>query len=171
MRLLLLPIFAAGLLLYPASLRAADAPAPSVPPHNVTPYFEALRFGKVNMHAGPSQDYPIIWTYQRKNLPVRVLAEDDVWKKISDPDGTTGWVETTMLTDKRSILVQKTRRTLRHDPQDSAAAVALADPGTVARVVACTGGWCRVKFDDYEGWLKETDVWGTTPNEAFEVKR
>ncbi len=161
MRLLFLAFLTAACL--PAHAEDA-APAP-------VPGFEALRAGKVNMHAGPGQQYPVIWTYQRKNLPVRILASYDVWRKVSDPEGTVGWVETTMLSEKRTLIVARSRRTLRHDPQDTAAAVALADPGAIAHAVACTGGWCHVKFDDFEGWMKEGELWGADPNESFDTKR
>ena len=148
----------------------ACAPAGAETPAAPSTY-AAMRFAKVNMHAGPGQQYPVIWTYQRKNLPVQIVAEYDVWKKISDPDGTVGWVESTMLTDKRTVMVTKAKRTLRQDPQDLSPAVAMADPGAIAKVIACTPGWCHVKFDDYQGWLKEAEVWGTTPNESFEIKK
>ena len=153
--LALAPLFAIG------AARGEDKPPPPAP------RYEALRFGKVRMHAGPGRQYPVLWVYQRKGLPVEVQASYDVWRRVADPDGTVGWVEDTMLSDKRTVLVTKTRRTLRQDPADTSAAVALADPGTVAHVTLCETGWCKLKFDSYDGWLKETELWGTAPNETF----
>ncbi len=134
------------------------------------PKYEALRFVKVNMHAGPGQQYPVLWVYQRRGLPVEITGSYDVWKKVVDPDGTTGWVQETMLSDKRTVLVKGKQRTLRHDPRDDAEAVALAEPGTIAKVQSCASGWCAIKFDAYEGWMKESELWGLDKNESFDTK-
>jgi SH3-like domain-containing protein len=91
-----------------------------------------------------------------------------VWKRITDPEGTSGWVQETMLSDKRTVMVKDKQRILREDPKDNAAAIASADPGAIAKVQSCKGGWCAVKFDGYDGWMKEAELWGTLPNESFE---
>jgi SH3-like domain-containing protein len=142
------------------------------PPDGVlaTPKYQSLRFTRVKMHTGPGQQYPVTWVYQRKNLPVKVTATYDVWRKIVDADGVSGWVQETMLSDKRSVEITDKRRILHSDPSDEAGTVALADPGTVALISQCRAGWCQVKFDAYAGWLKQDEVWGTTANEDIAGK-
>ena len=147
-------------ILIASAAQAADAPK-----------YESLRFPKVNMHAGPGMQYPVLWTYQRKGLPVVVTANYDVWKRVSDPDGTTGWVQETMLSDKRTVIAKDKQRTLRSDPKDAATAIALVDPGAIAKVQSCTNGWCAVKFDGYDGWMKEAELWGTLPGENFDATK
>jgi SH3-like domain-containing protein len=150
------------LLLFGISAHAADAPLA------FETKYEAMRYGKTRMHTGPGQQYPVSWVYQRKGLPVKVIAAYDVWRKIVDADGTTGWVQENMLSDKRTVAVIGVQHTLRHDPSDTATPVALADPGTIARIMTCKPGWCQVKFidDDYQGWMKQSDLWGTAPDES-----
>ena len=143
--------------------RAAEAP----PATSFEAKYEALRFGKIKMHTGPGQQYPVAWVYQRKGLPVKVVAAYDVWRKVVDADGTTGWMQENMLSDKRTVAVVGGQRHLLADASPKAATVALADPGTIAQVKACKDGWCQVKFTDYEGWIRQSEVWGTAPNESF----
>jgi SH3-like domain-containing protein len=152
-----------GLLVAGSGIQAAEAP-PSAP---FEAKYEALRFGKIKMHTGPGQQYPVSWVYQRKGLPVKVVAAYDVWRKVVDADGTTGWMQENMLSDKRTVAVVGVQRHLMSDASPNAATVALADPGTIAQVKACKGGWCQVKFTDYEGWIRQSEVWGTAPNETF----
>ena len=140
---------------------AADAPAPTK--------FAALRYGKINMHTGPGMQYPTAWVYQRKLLPVEVLAEYDKWKKVADPDGTTGWVQETMLTDKRAFLIRGDQpKVLHHDPDAASSTVATLQPGVVGKLTACQRDWCHVKVDDYDGWLMKADFWGAGAGEVFE---
>ena len=139
--------------------QAADAPTK----------FAALRYGKVKMHTGPGMQYPTIWVFQRKLLPVEVLTEFEKWKKIADPDGTTGWVQETMLTDHRAFLVTgSTPQAVHHDPDPASSTVASLQPGVVGKLTACQPTWCHVKVDDYEGWLPKTAFWGGVPGESFE---
>jgi SH3-like domain-containing protein len=38
----------------------------------------------------------------------------------------------------------------------------------VGRLKSCAAAadWCQVQVEDYRGWLKRSDVWGTDPGEA-----
>ncbi|MBT6565961.1 MAG: hypothetical protein HON06_03700, partial [Candidatus Puniceispirillum sp.] len=51
------------------------------------PRFVTLKFGKVNLRAGPGSEYPVLWQYRRIGLPVLVDAEFGVWRKVVDHDG------------------------------------------------------------------------------------
>ncbi|MBT3700232.1 MAG: hypothetical protein HOG12_01865, partial [Alphaproteobacteria bacterium] len=46
------------------------------------PRFASLRADKVNLRAGPGVRYPISWIFVRKSLPVEILAEFELWRKI-----------------------------------------------------------------------------------------
>ena len=48
------------------------------------PRFASLRSDKINLRAGPGLEFPVQWVYQRKHMPVEVIGEYDVWRKIRD---------------------------------------------------------------------------------------
>lgn len=150
----------------PAAAPAAETPKP--PDLKPTIHFAALRAEKVNLRSGPSADFPIQWVYVRRGLPVEVVANFDIWRKIRDSEGTEGWVNQQMLTGRRSILVAGAVRDLRHDPKPDGAVVAKLEPGVVASVAKCDPTWCEVKAGGYKGWLIRTDVWGLEPGEVIE---
>ncbi|MBL8710809.1 MAG: SH3 domain-containing protein, partial [Rhodospirillaceae bacterium] len=114
------------------------------------PRFASLQSGEVNMRRGPGETYPIMWTYQRANLPVEIIEEFENWRRIRDHDGVVGWVKATLLTGKRHALVRDQRRSLRQEAEPGAAPVAYLDPGVVLRVLECAGEWCRLEVQGYE---------------------
>ncbi|MPN02402.1 hypothetical protein SDC9_149618 [bioreactor metagenome] len=57
------------------------------------------------MRKGPSPDVPVVWEYRRKDLPVKVVARHDIWRKIEDPDGTQGWMAARLLSRTRTAIV------------------------------------------------------------------
>jgi SH3-like domain-containing protein len=128
------------------------------------PRFASLRSDEVNLRSGPGERYPIDWVLTKKGLPVEIVQEFDVWRKIRDNQGSVGWVHQRMVSGQRTVIVTGAIRTLRADPD--AAAVARAEPGLVARLLECRGAWCRVEAQDIKGWLKRSEVWGVYADEA-----
>src|SRR5919202_3134772 len=56
------------------------------------PYWASISASKAAMRTGPGRNYPMTWIYQRADLPVRVIETYPNWRKVQDPDGTTGWM-------------------------------------------------------------------------------
>ncbi|WP_408869838.1 SH3 domain-containing protein [Gluconacetobacter tumulisoli] len=69
------------------------------------PRFAALRADEVNMRSGPGQRYPIQWVYHRRDLPVEIEREFDVWRLVEDSDGQKGWVHQATLVGTRTFVV------------------------------------------------------------------
>lgn len=130
------------------------------------PRFVSLRADEVNLRSGPGERYPIEWVLTRKGMPVEVLAEFDVWRKIRDAQGTEGWVHQRMLAAGRNVVVQGRIRTLHAEPDPASPAVARAEPGVIARLIECRGSWCRVEAQGAEGWLERGEIWGVYADEA-----
>jgi SH3-like domain-containing protein len=132
------------------------------------PRFASLRSDEVNMRAGPGTRYRIDWVYKRRDLPVEIEREFDVWRWVRDPDGTQGWVHQATLMGRRSFIVQKTEATLRSDASDSSAAVAILKPGVIGRIRSCEAAsdWCDVQTGSYRGYLRRQAFWGLLPGEA-----
>jgi SH3-like domain-containing protein len=133
------------------------------------PRFASLRSDDVNMRAGPGTRYRIDWVYKRRDLPVEIEREFDVWRWVRDADGVQGWVHQATLMGRRSFLVQKAEATLRSDASDSALAVAILRPGVIGRIRSCEGSsdWCNVQTGSYRGYLRREQFWGALPDEAI----
>lgn len=129
------------------------------------PRFASLRVDEVNLRAGPGERFPIDWVLVKKGLPVEIVQEFDIWRKIRDSQGTEGWVHQRMVTAARNVIVAGGVRTLHAEPEAAAPAVARAEPGVIARLLECRGLWCRVEAEGIKGWLGRDEVWGVYPDE------
>ena len=134
------------------------------------PQFVSLRAVEANMRTGPGEQYPIKWTYRRPGLPVEVTAEFDHWRRVRDWQGTEGWIHSSMLTGKRSIMVTGDVRTLRAEPDSASPAVARIEGKVIGKLLVCpkSGGWCRVQIEDVKGWLSRGEMWGVYKDETIE---
>ena len=130
------------------------------------PRFASLKSDEVNLRAGPGEDRPKLWVYQRSGMPVEIIDQFDTWRRVRDYQGVVGWVSASLLSGKRTAIVTATRRTLRSKPDPTARAVAELDPGVIGRLMECAGDWCRLNVKGYEGWLKRDEFWGVYPNET-----
>lgn len=132
------------------------------------PRFASLRSDDVNMRVGPGMRYPIQWVYKRRDLPVEITRQFDVWRYVRDADGIQGWMQGATLMGRRTFVIHKADATLRADPRDDAAPVAILNVGVVGRIRSCeaTSDWCQVQASSYRGYLRREQFWGTFPHEA-----
>src|SRR5215475_14639412 len=106
------------------------------------PRFVSLRSSEVNLRTGPGTMYPVDWVYVRRDLPVEIIAEFDVWRKIRDWQGTVGWVHQSMLDGRRMARITGAERELRSEPAEAASIVARLAPGVIGRLLECAASWC-----------------------------
>ena len=94
---------AAAFLLLIAGLMSLDVAAAQTP--RPLPYWASIASGRAMMRTGPGQNYPGTWLYVRPDLPIRVVEVYRDWRKVSDPEGTTGWMLVRLLSDQRTAIV------------------------------------------------------------------
>lgn len=155
-----------GAMIWGSDLAAQTAPQGSGLP---LPRFVSLRANEVNMRTGPGVRYPVDWVYRRDALPVEVIAEFGTWRKVRDSQGTQGWIHQSMLSGQRAMIILGQTRTVRRAPDSSSAALARAEPGVVGELVGCPdeGGWCKIKVEGFDGWLRRVEFWGAYPKEVL----
>ncbi|MGN7929032.1 SH3 domain-containing protein [Sphingopyxis sp. 22461] len=124
------------------------------------PYWASISVDEARMRKGPSPDVPVIWEYRRKDLPVKVVARFETWRKIEDPDGTQGWMAARLLSRTRTAIVTGDIRPLREDASLSAAVAYRAEPGVVGRITDCKDGWCLFDVKGRKGWIQTDHIWG-----------
>ncbi len=143
----------------PAS--AADQPSP-------VPRFASLSRDQVFMREGPTYNHRILWVYHRKGLPVEVVGQFDVWRRVRDADGTTGWVHSTMIAETRTVLVTAKKPAPVYRANDRRSQIlALAQPGVVAKLETCTADLCEIDANGTEGWIDKKNIWGVKAGESF----
>lgn len=131
------------------------------------PYFASISAGKARMRSGPGRQFPATWLYQRAGLPVKVLEVYPNWRKIQDPDGTTGWVQGNLLSDNRTAVVVGGIREMRGAADASGAVVWRAEPGVIGSLKQCDRGWCLFDVKGRTGYIAVSDIWGVSPDERL----
>jgi SH3-like domain-containing protein len=128
------------------------------------------------MRRGPGEDHPIVWKYVRKNLPVEVVNEFDVWRKVRDVDGAEGWISANMLAGEPRFGVVRAKPAkggagwaIKRRPDAKAATIALAQAGVIAQVRRCPNAqaWCEIKAGGRKGWIERAALWGVYPGEVI----
>lgn len=131
------------------------------------PRFVTLKSNRVNMRAGPGKDYPIQWEYRREGLPLKVIGEFDVWRKVADHEGTIGWMHVRTLSVRRMVLVTDTTVKIHRRADTEAPVIAVAEQGVIAELETCRGGWCKIKSEPVTGWIARRSLWGLLDGEQF----
>jgi SH3-like domain-containing protein len=133
------------------------------------PRFVSMRAEKANARRGPNLNQRVDWEFLHRGAPLEVTAEYGQWRRVRDADGAGGWVHHSLLSGVRTALVRADAPVpLRAGPNDKAAVRAIAEPGVVGRLEACSGGWCEIAADGFSGWLPRDTIWGVGADESFE---
>ncbi|MDQ3077696.1 MAG: SH3 domain-containing protein [Pseudomonadota bacterium] len=135
----------------------------------VPPYWASIASGEAMMRTGPGRNYPGIWLYQRRDLPIRVVQTYPNWRKFEDPGGQQGWMLVTLLSDRRTALVKPgAPRDIRTEPNAGAPVRYRAEAGVVGRIDRCDGSWCRIEIGKRRGFIAQGDLWGLSDGEALD---
>ncbi len=168
--LLILAVFLLG-----AQPAAAENPDnPDVPEaFHVTrlplPRFVSLGAKEGYVRTGPGVRYPIKWVYKQEGLPLEIILEYEVWRKVRDHEGAIGWVHQTLLSGKRTgIVTGEGAVEIFQKPRVDSKLAARVQPGVVIELDACITAWCKVKAGGYSGWAERKNIWGIYKDEAFD---
>ena len=123
-------------------------------------YFLTLRNEKVNLRQGPSFEYPIKIFYKKKFLPVLIQDKFENFRKIKDHENNTGWIHISQLSKKKAAITVYDDQLIFNKPSIFSKPLVVVKKGRLCKVQKCKEEWCKVKVDDYKGWIKKESLWG-----------
>ncbi len=129
------------------------------------PRFVSLKANEGNARRGPTLSHRIDWVFRHRDMPLRVTAEFENWRRVEDQDGQGGWIHYTLLSGVRTVIVTADMADLLAQPDDRATVNARAESGVIARLAECVPDWCRVSADGMRGWVRKTAIWGVGKDE------
>jgi SH3-like domain-containing protein len=128
------------------------------------PRYVSLKRDKVYARRGPGVDYPALWVYHAKGLPVQVVAETLEWRRVCDSDGGAVWVHRSMVDGRRTVVALGAAAVpVLKAPRVEATSQGLLRPRALATLDRCDGAWCRIRVDGETGWVKADRLWGVSP--------
>ena len=123
-------------------------------------YYLILKNNKVNVRYGPGFDYPIKFIYKKKNLPIRVIDKKENFRRIIDFKNNSGWIHTSQLKKGKAFILLENQILFTKPTKYSKPILKIAK-GRLLVVKKCKKNWCKVKTENYTGWIKSEKVWGT----------
>tara|TARA_Y100000590_G_C15333308_1_gene868555 strand:- start:314 stop:682 length:369 start_codon:yes stop_codon:yes gene_type:complete len=118
-----------------------------------------LKNSKVNVRYGPSLKSPIKFIYKKKNLPIKIIDKKENFRKIIDHKNNGGWIHISQLKKSSSLIILK-ETILFEKKTKFSKPIAKLEKGRLLIIKKCILDWCKIKTENYEGWLKIKDVWG-----------
>ena len=122
--------------------------------------FLSLKNNEVNLRLGPSFEYPIKLTYNKKYLPIIVLGKSETWRKVIDFEKNSGWVHISQLSKKKTALNSKDNSVLYKKPTIYSKPIAKIEVGRLLLIKKCNEDWCKITTGNFSGWIIKSSLWG-----------
>lgn len=130
------------------------------------PRFAIIKSNQVNARTGAGTSYAINWVFVSKGEPIKIIAEFEQWRKVEDVDGEGGWVHSSVLSPKRSVvIISNNIQKLFAHAESSSRVVAKLEPQVRCALDRCKDHWCKIKCDSYKGWIEAKYIWGVLKSE------
>ncbi len=143
------------------------------------PRFSSTRSKPINVRVGPGKKYEISWVYVKSGIPIEVIAEFDVWRKIKDYDGSEGWIHQSLVSSKRVALIKEEldKQALFAKPNENTKIIAWLGASYPLELKKCDIKWCEIqikfisngkKEKSLKGFILRSKIWGIYKNENFD---
>lgn len=125
-------------------------------------YFASIRASKANIRSGPGQHYPVKFTFNARSIPVHVVSEYDNWNEIKDYQDNTGWINKSLLTKRRSLIIitSLNRISMYNKPDDKSRMLLYLKNFVIGDYLECKDDWCRMKIEGKKGWVRKNHLFG-----------
>ena len=121
--------------------------------------FLSLKKNKVNVRYGPSFDSPIKFIYKKKDYPIKKIDKKENFRRIIDIKNNSGWIHISQLKKINSLIVLEDK-ILFKKPSNFSKPIAKIKKGRMLIVIKCESNWCKVKSENFKGWLRTKNIWG-----------
>ena len=123
-------------------------------------YYLILKNSEVNVRYGPGFDYPVKYIYKKKNLPIKVIDKKENFRKIVDFKKNSGWIHYSQLKKGKSFILLK-EEILYSKPTKYSNPLVKISKGKLLQSKKCQKKWCKIKTDNYSGWIETKYIWGS----------
>ena len=121
--------------------------------------FLSLKKNKVNVRYGPGFDFPIKYIYKKKNFPIKQIDKKENFRRIIDIKKNSGWIHISQLKKVNSVIALEDKVLFKKSSFFSKP-LAKIKKGRLLVILKCEGEWCRVKTEDFKGWVDRVNLWG-----------
>ena len=134
------------------------------------PRFVSLKSNEINLRVGPSINYPINIKYIKKNLPIEIIDEFKLWRKVRDFEGNTGWIKKGLLKGDRYVLTSIKNNNTKVFNRPNGKEIGIIKKNNILKLEICLENWCYISHQDINGWLSKDNIWGVYKKDLYQVK-
>jgi SH3-like domain-containing protein len=97
-----------------------------------------------------------------KGTPVELIVTLDRWAKVRESGGGIGWVDRSLVSERRQVIVTAATADIRQSPSSDAPLVFTASKDLLLEPGDKVGSWLKVKHrDGRTGYIELKAVWGS----------
>ena len=122
--------------------------------------FVSLKKNKVNVRYGPSFESDIKFVYKKINLPLKQIDKKENFRRIVDLKNNSGWIHVSQLKKSNSVIILEDK-ILFKKPSNFSRPIIRIEKGRLLIVKNCKNVWCNISTDNYKGWIKINNIWGS----------
>ena len=119
----------------------------------------SLKKNKVNVRYGPSFDFPVKYIYKKINFPIKQIDRKENFRRIVDIKNNSGWIHVSQLKKVNNKIILKDKVLFKKSSFFSKP-VAKLKKGRLLIIQKCEDDWCRVKTENFKGWVNRNNLWG-----------
>ncbi len=124
--------------------------------------FYSLKKNKVNVRYGPGFNFPVKFIYKKKGFPVKQIDKKENFRRVVDIKNNSGWIHISQLNNINSVIVLKDK-ILFKKPSFFSKPFAKVEKGRLLFIKKCEKKWCKVKTQNFKGWVYNENLWGKIP--------
>ena len=123
--------------------------------------FRAVAADAAVLYDAPSARSQKLFVVNR-GYPLEVIVNVEGWVKVRDANGGLGWVESKLLSERRTVMVKVPVAQVRQKPDDNAPITFQAQQNVLLDFVdVSSGGWVQVRHrDGPTGYVRTQALWG-----------
>jgi SH3-like domain-containing protein len=122
--------------------------------------YMSLKSNEVNLRGGPNKDFPILYTYKVRSMPIKIVGEYDKWFKVVDKDGDSGWISENLLSKMRTVITLNDIQILYSNYNKEAYPIYKVEKNVIAKFLKCKHDRCKIKINKIKGWIDKNTIWG-----------
>ena len=92
---------------------------------------------------------------------MKQIDKKENWRRVIFLDNNSGWIHWSQLMPSNSIIVIE-EKILFKKPSNLSEPLARLEKGRLLIIKKCEDEWCNIITDDYTGWIKDKNIWGST---------
>ncbi len=112
----------------------------------------------VNLRSGPDTTNEVLFKLP-KGYPLKVLAIQSKWMKVSDYEGDKGWIFSSLVAKDSYVIVKVKEGNVRSGPGTQHEKVGKVVRDVIVRKIETKGDWVKISDPRLSGWVHKQLVW------------